>query len=115
MEFRDAIEKDADDLKGLAGRAAAASGHADFLPRRLVRGNDWLAQERQLEAAAMTLRRTWLGVAHRPGDATLKSPRAGHVAHVACGSDVSFGYERDIDVALLERREGYLQAPAGWN
>src|SRR5437667_12687559 len=114
MEFRDAIETDADDLRALADRAAAASGHGDFLPRRIAGGNDWLAQERQLEAAAMTLRRTWLGVAHRPGEATLKSPRTGHVAHVACGSGVSFGYERDIDVSLLERRGGYLQTPAGW-
>ncbi len=53
----------------------------------------------------MTLRSAWLGVAHRPGDATLKSPRAGDVAQVACGSKVRFGYERDIDVALLEQRE----------
>jgi len=114
MEFRDAIEIDAQDLRTLAERAAEASGHGDFLPRRLGGGNDWLAQERQLDAAAMTLRRTWLGVAHRPGDTTLKSPRAGHVTHVACGSDVSFGYERDIDVTLLELRKGYLQAPVGW-
>lgn len=114
MEFRDAIEIDAHDLRTLAERAAEASGHGDFLPRRLGGGNDWLAQERQLDSAAMTLRRTWLGVAHHPGDATLKSPRAGHVAHVPCGSDVSFGYERDIDVGLLEQRKGYLQAPAGW-
>jgi hypothetical protein len=114
MEFRDAIDLDAQDLRTLAERAAEASGHGDFLPRRLGGGNDWLAQERQLDAAAMTLRRAWLGVAHRPGDATLKSPRTGHVAHVACGSHVSFGYERDIDVSLLEQRKGYLQAPAGW-
>jgi hypothetical protein len=115
VQFRDAIEVDAQDLRTLAERAAQASGHADFLPRHLGGGNDWLAQERQLDSAAMTLRRTWLGVAHRPGDATLKSPQAGYIAHVACGSDVSFGYERDIDVALLEQRKGYLQAPAGWN
>ena len=114
MEFRDAIEIDAQDLRTLAERAAEASGHGDFLPRRVRGGNDWLAQERQLDTASMTLRRTWLGVAHRPGDATLKSPRAGHVAHIACGSDVSFGYERDIDVGLLEQRKGYLQAPGGW-
>jgi hypothetical protein len=113
MEFRDAIEKDAEDLHTLADRAAAASGHGDFLPRPIASGNDWLTQERQLDTAAMTLRRNWLGVAHRPGDATLKSPRVGHVAHVACGSDVSFGYERDIDASLLEQRKGYLRAPAG--
>ena len=115
MEFRDAIEKDAEDLRTLADRAAAASGQGDFLPRHIASGNDWLTRERQLDAAAMTLRRAWLGVAHRPGDATLKSPRAGHVAHVACGADVSFGYERDIDVSVLEQRNGYLRAPAGWS
>jgi len=114
MEFRAAIEKDADDLRTLADRAAAVSGRDDFLPCQIASGNDWLTQERQLDAAAMTLRRNWLGVAHRPGDATLKSPSAGHVAHVACGSDVSFGYERDIDVSLLEQRRSYLRAPAGW-
>jgi hypothetical protein len=114
MEFRDAIEKDAEDLRTLADRAGAASGKGDLLPRPVTTGNDWLAQERQLDAAAMALRRNWLAVAHRPGDSTLKSPRAGHVAHIACGSDVSFGYERDIDVSLLEQREGYLRAPAGW-
>ncbi len=115
MEFRDAIEIDAEDLRTLAQRAAEASGHGDFLPRRLGGGNDWLAEERHLEAAAMTLRRNWLGVAHRSGDATLKSPRASHVAHLACGSNVSFGYERDIDAGLLEHRGGYLQAPPGWS
>ncbi|WP_428672531.1 hypothetical protein [Reyranella sp.] len=114
MEFRDAIEKDAEDLHALADRAAAASRQDDLLPRPVRSGNDWLTQERQLDAAAMTLRHNWLGVAHRPGDATLKSPRAGHIAHVACGSEVSFGYERDIDVSMLEQRKGYLRAPACW-
>jgi len=114
MEFRDAIEKDAEDLRTLAERATAASGQGDFLPRVVASGNDWLSRERQLDAAAMVLRRNWLGVAHRSGDATLKSPRAGHVAHVPCGSGVSFGYERDIDVSLLEQRRDYVRAPAGW-
>lgn len=114
MEFRDAIEKDAEDLRVLADHALAASGYDGFSPRHVANGNDWLTQERQLEAAAMTLRRDWLRVAHRPGDSTLKSPRAGHVAHIACGSRVSFGYERDIDASALEQRMGYLQVPAGW-
>jgi hypothetical protein len=115
MEFRDAIEKDTEDLRTLADRAAAAWGQGDFLPHHIASGNDWLTQERQLDAAAMTLRHNWLGVAHRPGDATLKSPRAGQITHVACGSNVSFGYERDIDVSLLEQRKAYLRAPAGWS
>jgi hypothetical protein len=115
MGFRDAIETDAQDLHLLAERAAESSGQGEFLPWRLTGGNDWLRQERELDAAAMTLRSAWLGVAHRPGDATLKSPRAGDVAQVACGSKVRFGYERDIDVALLEQRKDYVQAPSGWN
>jgi hypothetical protein len=114
MEFRAAIEKDAEDLRTLADRAATVTGQGDFLSHPIVSGNDWLTLEKQLDAAAMTLRRNWLGVAHRPGDVTLKSPRTGHVAHVACGSDVSFGYERDIDVSSLERRQDYLRIPAGW-
>jgi len=115
MEFRDAIDLDAQDLCTLAERAAEASGQCNFLPRRRDGGNDWLAQERQLDDDAMTLRRCWLGVSHRPADATLKSPRAGHVAHVACGSSVSFGYERDIDASVLEQRKDNLPAPEGWN
>jgi hypothetical protein len=114
MEFRDAIEKDADDLRTLADRAAAASGQDDFLPCSIASSGSWQSRERQLDAGAMTLRRNWLGAAHRPGEATLKSPRAGQVAHVASGSAVSFGYERDIDASVLEQREGYLRAPAGW-
>lgn len=115
MQFRDAIEKDAEDLCTLADRAVAATGYREFLSRPAVSGNDWVTQECQLDAAAMTLRRNWLGVAHRPGDATLKSPHAGHVARVACGSRVTFGYERDIDASLLEQRMGYLRVPAAWS
>lgn len=115
MEFHDAIDLDGEDLRKLADRASAVSGQRDLLPLlHHARGNDWLSQERQLDTAAMTLRRNWLAVAHRPGDATLKSPSAGYVAHMPCGSGVSFGYERDIDVSLLEQRSGYLEAPAGW-
>ena len=65
--------------------------------------------------AALELRRRWLAIAHRPADMTLKSPRAGEVAHVPCGEGVRFGYERELDASLLEDRgERYLQTPAGW-
>ena len=47
MNFREAIETDARDLRALAKRAANASGKGDFPHRRLAKGgNDWLAQER---------------------------------------------------------------------
>lgn len=114
MEFRDAIDKDAMDLSGLAERAAEASGRDGFVCDLPAPGVDWRAQEQGLEACEMALRRHWLGVAHRPADATLKSPRAGQIAHVASGSGVRFGYERDIDASLLEQRHDYLPVPAGW-
>ena len=60
MVFREAIERDALDLLALAGRAAAETGH-DPLDGALHRdlaalGNDYLAQERHLEMAALALR-----------------------------------------------------------
>lgn len=119
MLFREAIERDALDLLALAGRVAAQTGHDPFdgaLHRDLAAlGNDHLAQERQLETAALTLRRAWLKAAHRLGDTTLKSPRDGDTAHVPCGDSLHFGYERDLDVSILEDRgAAYAPPPAGW-
>lgn len=119
MVFREAIERDALDLLALAGRAAAETGH-DSLDGALqgdlaVLGNDYLAQERHLETAALTLRRTWLSAAHRPADASLKSPEDGEIARVPCGDSLHFGYERDLDVSMLEDRGAtYAIPPAGW-
>jgi hypothetical protein len=119
MVFREAIERDALDLLALAGRAAAETGH-DPLDGALQRdlaalGNDYLAQERHLEAAALTLRRAWLRAAHRPADASLKSPEDGEIARVPCGEGLHFGYERDLDVSILEDRGTiYACPPAGW-
>jgi hypothetical protein len=119
MLFREAIERDALDLLALAERVAAQTGHDPFdgtLHRDLVNlGNDHLAQERRLEAAALTLRRAWLKAAHRPGDTTLKSPRDGDMARVPCGDSLQFGYERDLDVSILEDRGAtYAPPPTGW-
>lgn len=119
MLFREAIERDALDLLALARRVAAAIGHDPFdgaLQRDLAAlGNDHLAQERQLESAALTLRRAWLQAAHRSADAMLKSPSDGDRARVPCGNSLHFGYERDLDVALLEDRgAAYAPPPAGW-
>lgn len=119
MVFREAIERDAQDLLALAARVAAETGHApldDGLNHDLAAlGNDHLAQERRLEAAALTLRQAWLGAAHRPADETLKSPGDGESARVACGDRLHFGYERDLDASLLEDRgAAYAPPPDGW-
>jgi hypothetical protein len=119
MVFREAIERDASDLLALAGRMAAETGH-DPLDGALHRdlaalGNDYLAQERHLERAALTLRQAWLSAAHRPADASLKSPGDGEIATVPCGDSLHFGYERDLDVSILEDRgAAYARPPTGW-
>lgn len=119
MVFREAIERDAQDLLALAARMAAETGHDPLdgaLHHDLANlGNDHIAQERHLEAAALMLRRAWLRAAHRPADATLKSPRDGEITRVPCGDDLHFGYERDLDVSILEDRgTTYALPPAGW-
>jgi hypothetical protein len=114
MQFRDAIEQDACDLQTLAERAAQATGHAFWLPA--IDGTDYPGQERSLDAAALALRQSWLELAHRPADRTLKSPREGDTTRVACGERVRFGYEREIDVSMLEQRGvEYVQSAPGWN
>ena len=120
MEFREAIERDARDLQTLAVDVAAGTGgeplHSRLGATLASCGNDYRKQEQRLDAAAMELRRTWLALAHRPADATLKSPRDGKVAHVPGGGGIRFGYERDLDASLLEDRGGsYLRPPAGWS
>ncbi|MFI5032863.1 MAG: hypothetical protein ACHQPH_19375 [Reyranellales bacterium] len=115
MQFRAAIEHDAEDLQELAERAARASGHSGFPTASRFAGDDHADQERQLDAAAMDLRRHWLQVAHRPADATLKSPCDGEVARMPVGQTVRFGYEREIDISSIERRgEDYLDRLSGW-
>ena len=86
MVFREAIESDALDLLALAGRAAAETGH-DLLDGALQRdlaalGNDYLAQERHLEAAAMTLRRAWLE--RRPSAGRRQPEKPGRRRDRAC-------------------------------
>lgn len=119
MVFREAIERDALDLLALGGRVAAKTGQDPLdgaLHRALAAlGNDYLAQERHLETAALTLRQAWLKAAHRPADASLKSPGDGEIARVPCGEGLHFGYERDLDVSILEDRgAAYARPPAGW-
>lgn len=119
MTFREAIERDAQDLLNLTGRIAAETGHClpdgDLLADLATLGNDYSAQERRLDTEARALRQAWLGVAHRPADTSLKSPQEDEVAEVPCGKYLHFGYERDLDVSLLEGRgRAYAPAPAGW-
>jgi hypothetical protein len=117
MEFREAVDRDVQDLQDLAGSIAASTGDsrvmADLKAHLPVGRNDFFAQERALESAAWTLRRSWLALAHRPADALPKSPRAGQTAHLACGDDLSFGYDRDLDPSILEARgSDYMNRPA---
>lgn len=67
------------------------------------------------DAAALELRRAWLGRAHRPADATLKSPCEGDVSRMPDGQSVRFGYERELSASLLERRLPLCYpVPRGW-
>jgi len=96
--------EDAEDLRALAARIEAPP---------LAIDDD--ADEAQLEAAALELRRHCLARAHRQADPRLKSPCAGTVAQLPSGSRVSLGYERDLDVSALERRGGEdFPTPPGW-
>ncbi len=72
-------------------------------------------REDELEAAALALRQAWIERAHKPADRTLKSPCAGTTVPMPGGDIVQFGYERDLDVSLLEGR-GELDHPTpdGW-
>lgn len=116
MQFRAAIEQDVHDLQELAARAGRASGHSDLLPALSLEGDDYAAQEQQLDDAAMTLRRRWLQIAHHPADTTLKSPCDGEVAQMPSGRPVQFGYERELDASALERRgPAYLDRVRGWS
>lgn len=104
-EVRDTgTQEDAEDLRTLAMSIGAPMPAIDDV-------ND----ERQLEEAALELRRHCLARAHRQADPKLKSPCAGTVVRLPCGSRVSLGYERDLDVSALERRGGEdYPTPPGW-
>lgn len=116
MEFREAIARDAEDLRGLVESIvglghADAGGGLDLLGSLAVCGNSFRDQERRLDAAALRLRQDWLRIAHRPADMTLKSPCDGQHGHLASGITVEFGYERDLDVSVLEARGANYMVP----
>jgi hypothetical protein len=120
MVFREAIERDALDLLALGRRVprprpAMTPWMAPCSAISPPSATTYLAQERHLETAALTLRRAWLRAAHRPADASLKSPADGGIARVPCGNSLHFGYERDLDVSILEDRgAAYARPPEGW-
>lgn len=65
--------------------------------------------------AALELRRAWLAKAHRPADATLKSPCDGEVSRLPDGQSICFGYERELSARLLECRAPLCHpVPRGW-
>lgn len=118
MTFRDAIERDAQDLAQLAARIAATGQPVpgeDLVHDLATLGNDYAAQERRLERAARQLRRSWFAAAHPSADASLRSPQEGEVAELPSGDRLRFGYERTLDASLLEERgKAYTPGPAGW-
>jgi len=95
-----------DDLEDLAALAERAEIDSRDMPS-IVAGN--------LDEAALDLRRAWLAKAHRPADATLKSPCEGEVSQLPDGQSICFGYERELSARLLERRAPLCyQVPRGW-
>lgn len=95
---------DRDDLAALASSAGLASLRVATV------------DEGSLDRAALELRRAWLAKAHGPADQTLKSPCEGDVSRMPDGQAVHFGYERELDVGLLEKRSPLCYpVPPGWH
>ena len=93
---------DRDDLAALARRGGLASFRRP-------------SQDEDLDQAIFSLRRGWLAKAHKPGDATLKSPCEGDVARLPDGAKIPFGYERELGMDLLEKRMPLCYpVPHGW-
>lgn len=94
--------RDRDDLLLIAGRADLSS-----LTEKI--------REDDLDAAMLHVRKEWLSKAHRPSDATLKSPCEGAMPRLPDGESVSFGYERELDADALESRMPLcFPVPSGW-
>lgn len=95
-----------DDREDLAALAVRAGIEPRDMPN-IVAGS--------LDHAALDLRRAWLAKAHRPADATLKSPCDGEVSRLPDGQSICFGYERELSARLLERRAPLCYpVPCGW-
>jgi len=119
MHFHSEIKRDARDLLALAEHMPSGVSEFDCAELRdLIRetGNDWAKAERMLDRAALALRHFWLSSAHRPGDTTLKSPCEGETTRIPGSGTVDFGYERGMDVSVLEDRgSNYLGHTSGWS
>lgn len=95
-----------DDREDLTSLAARAGIDPHGVPN-IIGGN--------LDDAAFDLRRAWLAKAHRPADATLKSPCDGEVSRLPDGQSICFGYERELSARLLEERAPLCYpVPRGW-
>ena len=122
MNFREAIQRDVEDLRGLidsiatVGNGSTVQCSLDLLTGLAACGHSFREQELELDIAAWRLRQRWLALAHRPADATPKSPRVGQSAHIVAGDYFNFGYERDLDASSIESRApGYMQTVDGWS
>ena len=72
------------------------------------------------EAAMVTmsavLRRLWMQVAHEASDPHTRSPERETTTKTPSGAEIDYGYERDLQPRLLERRcFSYAPAPDGWS
>lgn len=95
-----------DDREDLASLAERARIDPQDVPNMLAGS---------LDDAARDLRRAWLAKAHRPADATLKSPCNGEISQLPDGQSICFGYERELSAGLLERRAPLCHpVPRGW-
>lgn len=84
-------------------RAAATRARQELSPQRA----DDLAAE---------LRRLWLFAAHTQAQRTDRTPLTGDVLTTPSGTEVPFGYERDLEPSILEQRAAsYSPPPPGWS
>ena len=121
MSFSEAIDRDAQDLSDLQILIEEVQPRASFDPTHardlLAHRGDYRKQEHHLDDWAWSLRRTWLALGHAAGDLTPKSPCIDTpIPHLASGSAVAFGYERELDISVLEGRgTAYAGCFNGWS
>lgn len=82
--------------------------------------NDTACRTFSPEAAMATmsavLRRLWMQVAHEASDPHTRSPEREIATKTPSGAEIEYGYERDLQPRLLERRcFAYAPSPDGWS